>query len=120
MEFTMIDGHQISKELCDALGLPKLTRGFTLRCYVGEPVTVECEYYPASDFQLALARYRLIAVGGDLPTPSPKPFNFDAWLRDRTESAHREFMGRTSRRLPCDWTTEEIARYFRVPLEQLE
>jgi hypothetical protein len=29
-------------------------------------------------------------------------------------------MERTSRRLPCDWTTEEIARYFRVPLEQLE
>jgi hypothetical protein len=111
----MIAGHQISKELCDALGLPKQTRGFTLRCYTGEPVTVECEYYPSGDFQLALARYRLIAVGGDLPTPKPKPFDFDAWMRDRAERAHREFMGRISRLLPCDLKLvppESIGRYM--------
>jgi hypothetical protein len=117
MEFTMIDGHQISKELCDALGLPKLTRGFTLRCYVGEPATVECEYYPASDFQLALAQYRLIAVGGDYPMPKPKSVNFDTWMRERTERAHREFMGRTSKHLPREQTTEDIARYMGAPID---
>jgi hypothetical protein len=113
----MIAGHQISKELCDALGLPKLTHGFTLRCYVGEPVSVECEYYPSDDFQLALARYRLIAVGGDYPTPRPKPFGYDTWMRERTERAHREFMERTSRRLPRDRAIEEIARYMGAPID---
>jgi hypothetical protein len=114
----MIAGHQISKELCDALGLPKLTRGFTLRCYTGELVSVECEYYPDSSFQLALAQYHLVPRDG--APLADAPFDFGAWMRERTECAHREFMERTSRRLPCDWTTEEIARYFRVPLEQLE
>jgi hypothetical protein len=113
----MIAGHQISKELCDALGLPKLTRGFTLRCYVDEPVTVECEYYPTSDFQLALARYRLIAVGGDYPAPRPKLFDHNTWMRERTERAHREFIERTSRRLPRDRAAEEIARYMGAQLD---
>lgn len=111
----MIAGHQISKELCDALGLPKQTRGFTLRCYVGEPVTVECEYYPSGDFQLALARYRLIAVGGTIPGPRPKPFDYDGWRRQRTERAHSEFMARTSALPRCDGReslAEKLARYF--------
>lgn len=108
----MILGQQISKELCDALELPTQTRGFTLRAYAGEPVTVECEYYPSGDFQLALAQYRLIAVGGSIPSPKAQPFDYDAWMKARTERAHSEFMERTSRRLPCDRTAEEIERYL--------
>ncbi len=41
-----VTGNQIGKALCDALGLPKGTIGFTLRCYSGELVTVTCEYCP--------------------------------------------------------------------------
>lgn len=42
--------------------------------------------------------------------------HFDTWMRDCTERAHREFMERTSRRLPCDMTIEDVARYFGVPI----
>jgi hypothetical protein len=108
----MILGHHISKELCAALGLPKQTRGFTLRCYTGEPVTIECEYYPNGDFQLALAQYRLIAVDGNIPAPKAQPFDYDAWTKARTERAHREFIDRTSRRLMCDVSPEDIERYI--------
>ena len=109
----MIAGHQISKELCDALGLPKLTRGFTLRCYSGEPVTVECEYYPDGGFQTALAQYHLVprVVEGRVTAP----FNYDAWRRQRTERAHSEFMERTSGLPRCDGhvsLAEKLAHYF--------
>jgi hypothetical protein len=104
-------GHQIGPQLVEALGLPKNTVGFTLRCYADEIVSVKCEYWP-EDFGLAkaLSRYNLVAVGGDLP--GSKGFNFDTWMRDRTERAHREFMERTSRHLPCDATTEDVACYM--------
>ena len=95
----MIAGQQISKELQDALGLPKYTRGFTLRAYVNELVMVECEYYPDGGFQPALARYHLVPRDD---SPAVAPFDYGAWLRKRTERAHREFMDRTSRLLPCD------------------
>jgi len=105
----MILGQQISKELQDALGLPKHTVGFTLRAYANEMVTVECEYCPNGSFQSALARYHLVPRDD---ARAAETFNYDAWRADRTERAHREFMERTSRRLPCDWTTDEIRRYF--------
>jgi len=90
-----------------------MTRGFTLRCRHNEPVTVECEYYPSGSFEAALAQYHLV------PRPEAKPaepLHFGTWMQQRTERAHAEFMERTSRRLPCDATTEDIARYLRVPL----
>lgn len=109
-------GHQIGPQLVEALGLPKNTVGFTLRCYAGETVSVECEYWPEDHgLAKALAQYNLVAVGGTVP--AAKSFDFDGWMRDRTERAHREFMERTSRRLPCDWTTEDIARYMGAPLD---
>jgi hypothetical protein len=52
----------------------------------------------------------------DEAAPQSKPVDasvhFDAWMRERTERAHREFMERTSRRLPCDATTADITRYM--------
>lgn len=44
---------------------------------------------------------------------APEPIHFDAWMRDRVERAHREFIERTSRRLPCDASTREVAAYMR-------
>jgi len=49
--------------------------------------------------------------------PVAGALDFDAWMRERTERAHSAFMERTSRRLPCDWTTEDVARYMGAPLE---
>lgn len=111
----MIAGNQISKDLCDALGLPPMTRGFTLRCYTGEIVTVECEYYPTGAFQTALSKYNLLpAVDAE-----PAGFDFDAWMMDRTERAHRDFMHRTSRLPPCirrTYSPDEIAQFYRISL----
>jgi hypothetical protein len=46
-----------------------------------------------------------------------EPIHFDTWMRERTERAHREYMARIRRRLPCDVTTEEIYRYMNVQLD---
>ena len=37
--------------MAEALGLPSHCKGFTLRCYVGEAITVEAEYF-AEDRQV--------------------------------------------------------------------
>jgi hypothetical protein len=94
-------GHQVGPQLVEALGLPRNTTGFTLRCYANEVVSVTCEYWPEdSGLADALSQCNLVAVGGTLPRT--EAFDFDAWMRERTERAHREFMERTSRLLPCD------------------
>jgi len=43
-------------------------------------------------------------------------WGFDAWMRARTEHAHREFMERTSNLPPCDTSIGGIARYMGAPL----
>lgn len=110
----MITGQGISKELRDSLGLPRHTKGFTLRCYVGQAVTVECEYYPDGSFQAALAEYTLTARSPDALQASS--MDYDTWMRERIERAHAAFMERTSRRLPCDLNTEDVARYMGAPV----
>ena len=45
----LISGRILGDRLKDMMGLPKNTRGFELRCYVNEIVTVKCEYYPEID-----------------------------------------------------------------------
>jgi hypothetical protein len=110
----MIAGCQISKELCDALGLPKHTRGFTLRCYGDELVTVECEYYPDGSFQTALAQYHLVPR---TEAPTAGRFDFEAWMRERTERAHREHMQRTSRLPACAprvYPPDQIAKFYGI------
>lgn len=57
-----------ARALMNALGLPKRTRSFELRCAVDEAVTVKCEYYPDADTAAGfdphplLAEYRLVQV----------------------------------------------------------
>lgn len=52
--------------LMDALGLPKHTSSFVLRCAVGQPVTVQCTYLPQADgvegfdARPLLAEYKLV------------------------------------------------------------
>lgn len=114
-----IHSRQIGKALVDALGLPSNTIGFTLRCYAGELVSVECEYLPRDGGIVpVLAQYNLMQCECKVqPTHSVERIDFDAWMRERTERAHQAYMERTSRRLPCDWTTEDVARYMGVPLD---
>ena len=58
----------LGPKLCKALGLPKGTRSFELRCAVNEPVIVKCEYMPEKqegpELETLFAEYQLVAVGG--------------------------------------------------------
>lgn len=119
----MILGQHLGQQLCDALDLPKYTIGFTLRARVGELVTIECEYVPEDRLQTGrilseLAQYNLVPADAAARKVrgAGEVTNYDAWKRERTERAHAEYMARTSRHLPCDWDTEQIARYMGVPL----
>ncbi|SFM63902.1 hypothetical protein [Rugamonas rubra] len=93
-------GHQISRELLDALGLPRHTASFSLHCRAGQFVTVDCEYYPddLASMERAFSSYTL--ERREPPAAPPEHpavlMGFDAWMRERTERAHAEFMARTS------------------------
>lgn len=90
---TLVTGQNIGKMLTEALGLPKYTRSFVLRCEVDRAVTVECEYYPAiytSSLEVALAEFDLVRRD----PPAPRAFDFDAWLKDRNAKAHADMMAR--------------------------
>ncbi len=58
------------------------------------------------------------------PTPTAETMGFDAWMEQRTELAHAEFMRRTSRLLWCDWravaTTADIARIYGIRAGEVE
>jgi len=97
-----ITGQDIGKELCDALGLPKNTISFTLRAQVGHFVTVECEYAPEGrEWLRELAEFHLVRQP-ETKAPAVAPMHYDDWLAQSKAIAHRDFMMRTSRRLPCD------------------
>ena len=87
----IVAGHQIGKAWCKALGLPKFTRSFELRCAVDEAVTVKCEYYPEVDgrqLQAALAEFEVHR------RDSPAKVDFDAWLHAEKDAAHAAMMAR--------------------------
>lgn len=88
-----IMGQQIGQKLIDALGLPKNTVSFELRCAVNEAVTVRCEYFPEGEeaIDTLINDYQLIAVGG---TIRPKKPSFDEWLRAKNEAAHKAMIQR--------------------------
>lgn len=93
-----MNARDIGSALAKALGLPPRTRGFTLRCYVDEVVTVECEYFPDINISAAteLARYTVVRTGPAKQEQAPEQpvQHFDDWMRERTEQAHAEYMAR--------------------------
>lgn len=88
--------HTLGPQLIALLGLPKHCTSFELRCAVGEIVTVKCEYHPeeADGFDVVLAEYELVPRAKLAATPShpAEVIGFDAWMRERTEAAHRAMM----------------------------
>lgn len=114
-----IAAHEIGKDLIAALGLPRMTRAFTLHVRASEFFRVECEYYPEDGKAIttALMAYDLVPRLRPEPVTAPtdEPVDFDAWYRHRINVAHAKYMERTSYHLPCDWRTfppDAIERYL--------
>lgn len=42
----VVSGNEFGAMVINALGLPKHTRWFELRCAVGEKVKIKCKYFP--------------------------------------------------------------------------
>jgi len=75
------------------------------------PGEILCER--AGEIPLVIADESLI-----FPAPSAETMGFDAWMKQRADLAHAEFMRRTSRLLWCDWRATadaEIARIYGIP-----
>ncbi|SDF81104.1 MULTISPECIES: hypothetical protein [unclassified Duganella] len=102
----IVSPHQIYPALQALLGLPDHCVSFELRVAAEKfGVTVTCEHYVALDapglkqLESVLSEYELVrkpapAVGDGAEF---QVVDFDAWMRQRTERAHAEFMTRTSR-----------------------
>jgi hypothetical protein len=95
---TSVMSYELGAPLTKALGLPDRCTSFTLRLEVMKPVVVECTYYPpldAKELVAALAEYELVKRE---PAPAKEPqhsaaaMGFDAWMRNRTDIAHKNFM----------------------------
>jgi hypothetical protein len=92
---------QIYPALQALLGLPDMCTKFELRVSCSDIVTVACEYYPNLDtngiaqLTAVFGEYELVRRGKVAPHPA-EAMGFDAWMRQRTERAHAEFMARTS------------------------
>jgi hypothetical protein len=89
----------LGPQLISLLGLPKHVISFELRCAVNEIVSVKCEYHPedAAGFDTVLAEYELVPRQSAEAAPAVHPaqaMGFDAWMRERTEAAHRAFVDR--------------------------
>lgn len=99
----MILGRHIGPALVEALGLPRNTAWFELRCAVDEAVTVKCEYYPAGSDGLAtvFAQYQLVHRDGP-ELQSDHLESFDAWIAMRNDIAHKAFMIESGRQFQFD------------------
>ncbi len=92
---------QIYPALKALLGLPDMCTKFELRVSCNDIVTVACEYYLGTDakgiaqLEAMLGEYELVRREEVAPH-SAEAMGFDAWMRERTERAHAEFMARTS------------------------
>lgn len=93
-----IFGHNISQEMLDAVGLPKHVVAFNLHVRAGAIATVDCEYYPADQpaLERAFASYTLEPRPAAAPAHPTDLIGFDAWMRQRTDRAHAQFMRRTA------------------------
>jgi hypothetical protein len=94
--------YELGAPLIKALGLPDNCVSFTLRLEAMQLATVECTYHPrldASALVAAFAEYELVKRE---PAPAKEPqvptaaMDFDAWMRERTQTAHNQYMLRTA------------------------
>lgn len=112
----IVTPQQIYPALQALLGLPDHCASFELRVASGQcGVVVTCEHYVALDapglkqLESVFSEYELVRKEPVLPfkvhaedslefqAAKAKIIGFDAWMRERTERAHAEFMTRTSR-----------------------
>lgn len=102
----IVTPHQFYPVLQSLLGLPDHCVSFELRVAAERVgVTVICEHYVALDapgikqLESVFSEYHLVrkpAPAADDAAGFPV-VDFDAWMRERTERAHADFMTRTSR-----------------------
>lgn len=104
---------QIYPALRSLLGLPEHCLSFDLSVRHDQiGVTVTCEHFVALDtaglkqLESVFSHYDLVhrpvpAIESAADSDEFRVVDFDAWIRDRTERAHREFMDRTARALSC-------------------
>lgn len=57
---TMISGHDIGMDVVKAMKLPERTKGFVLRAYVDEIVTMDVEYLPTDEILPVLKRFMVM------------------------------------------------------------
>lgn len=103
----IVSPNQIYPALQALLGLPEHCLSFELSVRHDQiGVTATCEHYVALDaagikqLESVLSQYELVRR----PAPAEAPddstelhvVGFDAWMRERTDRAHREFMDRTA------------------------
>jgi len=68
MPIDPLKDYDFARKMVQLFGLPERTVGFELRCFVGEIVTITCEYYPdTSSKETITERFRLerIEDGGE-------------------------------------------------------
>lgn len=96
---------QLYSALQPILGLPDRCVSFELSMRAGDVgVMVTCEHFVALDtpgikqLERVLSEYELARKPAPVldEADDAKVIDFDAWMRDRTERAHREYMKRTS------------------------
>lgn len=97
---------QIYPALKALLGLPEHCVSFELSARAGELVTVICKHYVALDksgikqLESVFSQYDLVHRPAPASDETADPgagfhvLDFDAWMRDRTERAHAEYMAR--------------------------
>lgn len=95
---------QIYPALQALLGLPDHCISFELRVAAGQyGVTVACEHYLSLDapgiaqLESVLSEYELVKRAEAAPANderSASAIGFDAWMRERTDRAHAEYMAR--------------------------
>ena len=91
----------LAKLLEPMLRLPANTTRFVIRAEAGKPAVIEIECMLPEplgvdgEFGKQLKEYQLVH------TSAPKKFDFDVWMAERREKAHREFMeaGKRFRRI---------------------
>ncbi|MEN7529250.1 hypothetical protein [Cupriavidus sp. DL-D2] len=80
----LANGNPFVLALMDALGLPKSTKSFELRCALDEVVTVRCTYLPQAegvegfDAHPLVAEYKLVPAGAATAGDPAEAFTDDA------------------------------------------